>query len=61
MRQLMTSGETARALGVNQSTVWRWVDKRRGPVQPVAVAGRRLLFDKGDVERAQRERTKGVR
>lgn len=59
MRRLLTSGETGKALGVSQVTVWTWHHEGRGPVQPVAIAGRRLLFDPADVERAQAERAKG--
>lgn len=47
--RLLTTSETAEALGVSRISVWRWWSEDRGPVRPVAIAGRQLLYDPADV------------
>ncbi len=53
MRRYMTTPEVARALGVSRMTVHRWAVQDRGPVRPVAKAGRDFLWSPMDVQWAQ--------
>jgi excisionase family DNA binding protein len=54
--QLLTTRQVAKRLGVDQSTVWRLVE--RGRLEPtVRLDNRQMLFDPDDVEALRQERT----
>lgn len=53
---LLTTRQVAKRLGVDQSTVWRLVE--RGRLEPaVRLDNRQMLFEPGAVEDLRRERT----
>jgi excisionase family DNA binding protein len=55
-RQLLTTRQAAKRLGVDQSTVWRLVE--RGRLEPaLRLDNRQMLFDPADIEALRRERT----
>jgi excisionase family DNA binding protein len=54
--QLLTTRQVAKRLGVDQSTVWRLVE--RGRLEPaLRLDNRQMLFDPADIEDLRRERT----
>jgi len=57
MKRLLSVGEAATYLGVQKSTIYSWAWRRKIPSVKM---GRRLLFDREDLDRIIEERKRGV-
>ncbi|MCZ6625220.1 MAG: helix-turn-helix domain-containing protein [Deltaproteobacteria bacterium] len=57
MKRLLSVAEAATYLGVQKSTIYSWAWRRKIPSVKM---GRRLLFDREDLDRMIQERKRGI-
>ncbi len=57
MKRLLSVGEAATYLGVRKSTIYSWAWRRKIPSVKM---GRRLPFDREDLDRIIEERKRGI-